>query len=82
MVKGVAVQNVSTQPFQCTQGTGLAGTGTSGQAEDEAISRVFHPEARRLFQPVADGQSQTTLIRAQFINQKNISIDEHTQRIK
>ena len=65
VIHGVAVYHRAAQFPDGVQCAGLARAGAAGQAQNDAVAvRLHHVEAGGLFQPVADSQPQSPVVRA------------------
>ena len=82
MIEGVAVQHAAAQLLQRPQSAGLACTGGAGDAHHQRAGRFDHMEARRLFQPVADGQTQPALVGALGEDLRHVGVIEGAQRVE
>ena len=83
MVHGVAVDDNAAQIPDGIQGAGLAGTRTAGNADNHLfLIRRNGLEACRLFQAVADGQSQPLTVRTLGIDLLNILAVKGAEGVK
>ncbi len=77
VVQLITVDDLSSQRLHGPQGAGFPGAGAAGEAQHHPLAvRLHHMEAGGLFQPVADGQAQSAVVRALGVNLR------HTAGIK